>query len=44
MHAANFIVPALLQEQNPTNWSTAGLPDGLFFRAKIPIWVNFGGH
>jgi hypothetical protein len=20
-----------------------GLPDGLFFRPKIPVWVNFGG-
>jgi hypothetical protein len=21
----------------------AGLPDGLFFKPKIPIWVHFGG-
>jgi hypothetical protein len=21
----------------------AGLPDGLIFKQKIPIWVNFGG-
>jgi hypothetical protein len=21
----------------------SGLPDGLFFTPKIPIWVNFGG-
>jgi hypothetical protein len=21
----------------------AGLPDGMFFKPKVPIWVNFGG-
>jgi hypothetical protein len=23
--------------------AVAGLPDGLFFKPKIQIWVNFGG-
>jgi hypothetical protein len=27
----------------PERKSAAGLPDGLFFKPKIPIWVNFGG-
>jgi hypothetical protein len=25
------------------NRQISGLPDGLFSKPKIPIWVNFGG-
>jgi hypothetical protein len=27
----------------PVSFIETGLPDGLFSKPKIPIWVNFGG-
>jgi hypothetical protein len=31
------------RKQSCLGCSEPGLPDGIFFKTKIPIWVNFGG-
>jgi hypothetical protein len=40
-HTGNFCSCAAFASKRSE--SEAGLPDGLFFKPKIPIWVNFGG-
>jgi hypothetical protein len=31
-----------LVDRTRTSFILPGLPDGLFFKPKIPIWLNFG--
>jgi hypothetical protein len=47
-HPAGYLDDSEQRKQNrgqrfsPTGYSP-GLPDGIFFKPKIPIWVNLGG-
>jgi hypothetical protein len=41
--AISFFALSMLGNVVVPTTSEAGLPDGLFLKPKIPIWVNFGG-